>query len=338
MSSFIVSILVPVYGVEKYIERNARSLFEQTYPDLEYVFVNDCTPDGSIDVLKKVLADYPNRAESVVIINHEKNRGLAAARNTALDNATGEFVSIVDSDDWLEKDAIEVLVRKQLETNADIVSGNFYEHRDDGVVKVCSPDPCLWDKEKRVLMVMDGKLSYSIWGRLIRRSLFEENRIRCLEGCDMAEDVRQIILLSYYALTMSGVDCFVYHYSKQNPNSVMKRNQKPDKVLHNCLGHFNNISSLLVFFSTKERVYYEKIVRMTVWIWEFVLRITMKTKAKTCFYDMISWMDRHEDCMAVEGWKKDGLKGTLSHNYHFQRLVYQKNLVFKLHKNKESSK
>ena len=73
-----VSILVPVYGVEQYIEKCARSLFEQTYSDIEYVFVNDCTKDDSIGVLKRVLEKYPQRMQQVRIINHEKNMGLGA--------------------------------------------------------------------------------------------------------------------------------------------------------------------------------------------------------------------------------------------------------------------
>ena len=76
----LVSILVPVYGVEQYIERCARSMFEQTYPNLEYVFVNDCTPDLSMEVLHKVMMDYPQRKDAVHAINHDRNRGLAAAR------------------------------------------------------------------------------------------------------------------------------------------------------------------------------------------------------------------------------------------------------------------
>ena len=68
-----VSILVPVYGVEKYIERCARSLFEQTYDNIEYIFVDDCTKDRSIEILQKVLEDYPNRKNQVKILHHEKN-------------------------------------------------------------------------------------------------------------------------------------------------------------------------------------------------------------------------------------------------------------------------
>ena len=106
-----VSILVPVYGVEKYIERCARSLFEQTYDNIEYIFVDDCTKDRSIVILQKVLEGYPNRKNQVKILHHEKNRGLSAARNTALDASTGDYLMHVDSDDYLRKDAVLLLQR-----------------------------------------------------------------------------------------------------------------------------------------------------------------------------------------------------------------------------------
>ena len=102
-----VSILVPVYGVEKYIERCARSLFEQTYEDLEYIFVDDCSPDNSIEILKNTLENYPKRKEQVKIIHHDKNQGLSGARNTALSHATGDYVIFVDSDDEVCRSCID---------------------------------------------------------------------------------------------------------------------------------------------------------------------------------------------------------------------------------------
>lgn len=126
-------MLVPVYRVEKYIERCARSLFEQTYSNLEFVFVDDCSFDQSIDILQRVIEDYPDRGGSVIIINHDNNRGLSAARNTLLDNATGDFISWVDADDWLESNAIELLVQKQQQTNSDIVSGDIRVYYDNDV-------------------------------------------------------------------------------------------------------------------------------------------------------------------------------------------------------------
>ena len=91
MESPLVSILVPIYNVEPYIERCARSLFEQTYDNLEFVFVDDCTPDKSIQILETVITDYPNRAKQTRIIQHDHNRGLSATRNTLIYNSTGEF-------------------------------------------------------------------------------------------------------------------------------------------------------------------------------------------------------------------------------------------------------
>ena len=75
-----VSVIIPVYGVEKYIERCARSLFEQTLDDIEYLFIDDCTPDKSVDILKHVLEEYPQRKSQVVIHRMEKNSGQAAVR------------------------------------------------------------------------------------------------------------------------------------------------------------------------------------------------------------------------------------------------------------------
>ena len=95
-----VSICVPVYGVEKYIERCAISIFEQTYTNLECIFVNDCTKDNSIKILYNVIERYPQRREKIRIIQHDCNRGLAAARNTALEAASGDYILHVDSDNY----------------------------------------------------------------------------------------------------------------------------------------------------------------------------------------------------------------------------------------------
>lgn len=120
-----VSILIPVYGVEKYIERCARSVFEQTYADLEYIFVNDCTQDNSIDVLKRVIDDYPNRKNQVRIIKHKQNGGLSVARNTAFEAASGDYVYFLDSDDELAKDCIEQMVAPLSQRAYDFVIADY---------------------------------------------------------------------------------------------------------------------------------------------------------------------------------------------------------------------
>ncbi len=110
----LVSILVPVYGVEKHIERCAKSLFDQTYSNLEFIFVNDTSPDKSVLMLQSVIKKYPKKNKHITIFHHTKNLGLAATRNTLIANCSGEFVFHVDSDDWLEPNTIELFVKKQI--------------------------------------------------------------------------------------------------------------------------------------------------------------------------------------------------------------------------------
>ena len=109
-----VSVVIPVYNVEKYIERCARSLFEQTLDSIEYIFVDDCSPDNSIAVMENVLAEYPHRKEQIKIIRHEVNQGPYAARRHALQAATGDYVISCDADDWVDYDLYEKMEKDVL--------------------------------------------------------------------------------------------------------------------------------------------------------------------------------------------------------------------------------
>ena len=113
-----LSVVVPIYGVEAYIADCARSLLSQSWADAEFVFVNDGTPDRSMEVLAGVLKEFPQR--EVVIVNQE-NRGLPQARKAGIAKATGDYIMHVDSDDWLAPGALEKLARKAMETDADVI-------------------------------------------------------------------------------------------------------------------------------------------------------------------------------------------------------------------------
>lgn len=108
----LVSVIVPVYGVEQFVEQCARSLFNQSLAEVEFIYVDDASPDKSIEKVKKVLKEFPNRETQVKIIHHDVNKGLPAARNTGLSVATGEYVFHCDSDDYVESQMLERLYRK----------------------------------------------------------------------------------------------------------------------------------------------------------------------------------------------------------------------------------
>src|SRR5574344_2358361 len=107
-----VSIIIPIYNVEKYIEKCARSLFEQTEEDLEFIFVNDCTRDCSMQILNEVIKDYPSRKNQIKIITNEINQGLPFTHQRGQKEATGEYIIHCDSDDWVDINMYRMLYEK----------------------------------------------------------------------------------------------------------------------------------------------------------------------------------------------------------------------------------
>lgn len=214
----IVTIAVPVYGVEKHIERCARSLFEQTYKDIEYLFVDDCSPDKSIEILKSVLEDYLERKEHVRIIRHDKNRGLGAARNTAVENCETEFIMHVDSDDSIEKNTVEIVMAKQAEGDYDIVSFGF--NKITGYNKIERWEkPIVHSAKELALKTLSRRMPVCVWGALYRTSLYLDNGIRVAEGVNNSEDYCVTPRLAYYASKACTIPDTLYNYYFANDGS-----------------------------------------------------------------------------------------------------------------------
>jgi glycosyltransferase involved in cell wall biosynthesis len=228
-----VSVIVPVWGVEKYIEKCARSLFEQTLDDIEFIFVDDCTPDNSIAIIKDVLRDYPKRAPLTRIVQYEKNRGLPQARKAGFEACTGNFITYCDSDDWLAPNMYEVLLKEAEEKQLDLVFCDFV---------YISDDKTLWapkyDERKTSYQLKQGLLSVEIsnavWTKMVRRSVYD-NEIK-FPVIAMDEDDVLTSQLAYYSKSIGYVNrCLYYHYA--NPSSMThvvseekKRKNLQDKV------------------------------------------------------------------------------------------------------------
>ena len=218
MNTPTVSILVPIYNVSNFIERCAHSLFQQTFDDIEYVFVNDCTPDDSIEKLQKVLEQYSNRKSFVKIIHHEKNRGLAAARNTAIDNSCGKYIQHVDSDDWIEPNMIERMYEKAQSEQADIVVCDFFNER--ATSKNIFHDFVPKNQEDYFSAMISCKCAVFIWNKFFVRRLFDIPECRPVEGLNILEDKQVSTRLYYYAKKIVKIDSAFYHYNKTNINAL----------------------------------------------------------------------------------------------------------------------
>lgn len=314
-----VSILVPIYNVEKYIERCARSLFEQTYADIEYIFVNDCTPDDSIVILKKIILEYPYRKEHIRIITHEQNRGLAAARNTAIENSTGDFVMHVDSDDYLEKNAVELLVKKQLETNADIVSGNAVKETKDR--RILLQEPEYKSKEEMILNCIKPTLDHVIWRRLIRLSLYKDNNIQAKEGVNVGEDWQVVPQLVYYTKKIAKINNAIYHYNCLNDNSYMSNKESCFKRSI-AIQDIGSIEILEDFFRNKENKYSDQVQDVKFSYLKYYLNLAYKYKDKYA-YNLIANKIINLDKKYLNDFGWTNKKARIINSNYFFRRIYE---------------
>ena len=213
----IVSICVPVYGVEKYIEKCCRTLFGQSYSNIEYVFVDDCTPDNSVRVIQWVLNDFPERKNRVKIIRHANNKGLSAARNTAMKFATGEYLMHVDSDDYLDLDVVDCLIKKALFDQADVVLYDIrYVYSNKKFVKSLRiPNT----KEECVKQTLSFKINVCVWGGLYSTRLIKDNDIQFVEGLNFGEDYVTKPRILYYANKIVHCKDTYYNYVQYNIGS-----------------------------------------------------------------------------------------------------------------------
>ena len=216
MNDPLVSLIVPIYGVESYIEQCARSVLGQTYPRMEFIFVNDGTKDRSMDVLSRVLEDFPGKC--VKIVNKE-NAGLPLARKSGLEVATGEYVMHVDADDWIESDAAARLVEKALETGADRVYCDFwkeYANRSklDHERLYTAETKDRWMKR----LYNDGAYGY-VWCKFCKRSLYEDIFVPTY---NMHEDIVFSTQLIFRAQTIAQLPLPLYHYRRTNYSSATR--------------------------------------------------------------------------------------------------------------------
>lgn len=205
-----VSILIPIYNVAQYIERCADSVFSQTFEEIEYIFVNDCTPDGSIEILINVLEKYPQRKEQVKIIHHTKNKGIGTTRNTAFHHSSGRYILFIDSDDYIEKEMVELLYNKIEKENADIAVCDFFINKKKE--EIILEDKVYKEIEESRKSIIEAKYSMSaVWNKMICHDLYNScNRLP--DGLNFGEDRYMMMQLYYLANKIVKIDKPLYHY------------------------------------------------------------------------------------------------------------------------------
>ena len=214
-----VSVIVPVYNVERFIARCVKSLMEQTLREVEYIFVNDASPDNSWGVLKNLTDCYPSRMGDVVLLEHSENKGLPASRNTGLSVARGEYVFHCDSDDFVETDMLEALYAEAKRKHADIVWCDWFLsfEKNERYMR----QPCFSTAKEALKSMLGGGMKYNVWNKLVKRSLYIEHDISFPSGHGMGEDMTMMLLFAY-ANNVSYFPKAFYHYVKTNTTAISR--------------------------------------------------------------------------------------------------------------------
>lgn len=212
-----VSIIVPIYNVEKYLDRCMQTLINQTLQDIEIIMVDDGSPDNC----PKLCDKYAQKDNRIKVI-HKRNGGLSDARNAGLEIATGEYVAFIDSDDYTSIEAYETLYNKAKETNADIVYAGFTMHNSDGTENKCFVLNQIWEGKNIIpflkSMIFDTKkdidtIWMSVWNGIYKRNIIEKNNIRFLSEREyLSEDILFHIMLIPLCKKIVCIPYTFYHY------------------------------------------------------------------------------------------------------------------------------
>ncbi len=212
-----VSILMPIYKVEQYIEKTLDSIFTQTYPYLDYVFVNDCSPDNSLQILMDTIKKHNIDAARYTIINHAQNEGVAVSRTDCLANAKGDYVFFVDSDDWIEKGAVEIMVGATKGGTIDIVGCDYIDEYGNNRTSY-HYEHYFGSCYENLVGCINYDLSPVLWKLLVRRSLFDNFSIT--PGLNIGEDYAISVKLYFYAKSFVALKRALYHYVHYNQQKL----------------------------------------------------------------------------------------------------------------------
>jgi len=273
-----VSVVIPVFNVEKFIERCARSLFEQTLDDIEYIFVDDCTPDNSVAVLKEVLQDYPDRKSQTKILHHEVNRGLPIARHTGVKEASGDYIIHCDSDDWVDVNMYKTMWEIAVGKGAEIVVCDFVRH--DGCVAI--NECCGYKDDDKMQYIRELILqneSWAVWNKLVKRELYQN--LKYFPEKAMGEDMVLILQLVFNANSFCVCHRPFYYYF-YNPSSIVKTKTRKAMLEKNDQ-YYSNYKLVKRFFD--ENCQLKTIQNELCWIRYSIKSMLLFVEKSNALYD-----------------------------------------------------
>ena len=219
MNKYKISVIIPVYGVEKYIDKCLNSLVKQSLKEIEIIVVNDGTKDNSQEIIDKYVKKYPDKVKSFI----KENGGQGSARNYGLEKANGEYIGYVDGDDFIEKDMYKKLYNKAKELNYDIVVCGNYNVSED--YKTRNIDVFINNYNTDLENILFGKMA--VWNKIYKKDILINNKLEFKQKVwyeDLAFTLKAIINSNSYAFVDEPLYDYLIREGSTMNNSNVKRN------------------------------------------------------------------------------------------------------------------
>lgn len=208
-----VSVIIPVYNTEKYLVKCLESVCQQTLKDIEIICVNDCSPDNSLQILQ----EYAEKDSRIKIIDFNENKGVSAARNAGIQEARGEFLGFVDSDDFIDLNFYEKLYQKAAESGADVVKGNIYDCDENGL----HPELTIFYNRNKKIRKNKAYFCYGFTSAIYKREFITIHNIQFPVDVTHFEDPYFSIWVSIYLKKIDFVDSAKYYYIRHENSACM---------------------------------------------------------------------------------------------------------------------
>lgn len=232
-----VTVITLFYNAEKYFEKCLHSLFEQDFNDIEYIFINNCSTDNSLFILQHILKEYPHRQKQVKIHNNEKNMGFCYSMNKGIELATGEYTTFVDSDDWIDKEAISEYYKFAANNQYDIIHFNYYSfnmnNKKEKLIKSTQTGKSNIDYIKAILSRY--KMIGTFWTMMYKTSFLKSSGIRMPLNNILWSDINFNIKLFTQTNHIGFLNKAFYHYRFYNASTSSALYSKDKEKLKNAI-------------------------------------------------------------------------------------------------------
>lgn len=221
----MVSLIIPVFNVEEYLEECLESIINQSFSDYEVILVDD----GSTDKSRSIISDYEKHFNKITVL-YQKNKGVSEARNLALKHATGEYVLYIDSDDFLKINMLELMVNKAKNTKADIVMCNYNlyygaNNENNRVFSYNLLEDNIYSSKEVIDMMLNFKLQGQLWNKLFKRSLLIEDNFE-FESGRYIQDIFPVFKVINKSEKIAFINEDLYYYRQRDTSTIHKKNSK----------------------------------------------------------------------------------------------------------------